>query len=289
LKETVNEIQYLPTEQLGLTAEMRRVIYDIYIATENGKRYIIEMQIGAQKYFAERIAYYLSVSLVKQAPNRGKKTKTNVEGKTIAKSWDFNIAGICVIAILNFILFKEKFAKKIIVERIRFIREQAQVYCIDMIRMITVELPKFNKPITATSSLLDKWLYLLRNMEKLTTYPEEFFEEEFVELFEEARIDKLTPENMKEYNDSVLRYDEIDFVVEYAVEQAVEQALEKERKKSEKERKQERKKLEKEREKSDKALINAVKLMYKQNISIKEISDATGFTRERVLEIVEKD
>jgi hypothetical protein len=119
-------------------------------------------------------------------------------------------------------------------------------------------------------------------MEKLTTYPEEFFEDEFVELFEEARIDKLTPENMKEYNDRVLRSDEIDFVVEYAVEQAVEQALEKERKKSEKALK----KLEKEREQER---MNMVKFMYKQNISIKDISDATGLTRERVLEIVEKD
>jgi hypothetical protein len=48
------DVDFTPTEHLGLTEEDRKVIFDISCTCNDGKTFIIEMQKGYQKYFRER-------------------------------------------------------------------------------------------------------------------------------------------------------------------------------------------------------------------------------------------
>ena len=52
------DVDFIPTEHLGLTEEDRKVIFDISCRCSDGKTFIIEMQKGYQKYFRERALYY---------------------------------------------------------------------------------------------------------------------------------------------------------------------------------------------------------------------------------------
>ena len=54
----IKSVDFIPTENLGLTEEDRKVIFDISCECTDGKTFIIEMQKGYQKYFRERALYY---------------------------------------------------------------------------------------------------------------------------------------------------------------------------------------------------------------------------------------
>ncbi|MDR3366847.1 MAG: Rpn family recombination-promoting nuclease/putative transposase, partial [Prevotellaceae bacterium] len=134
LPEEIADIKYLPLEQLGIVKENRKAIYDIYVTTASGKRYIVEMQVSKQYHFEERMLLYASYSVIYQAP-KGKTTATNAAGEKAALP-NYDIAGVYVIAILDFVLFKEKAAQDIVVEQVKLMRQEANVEFTDKYRFL---------------------------------------------------------------------------------------------------------------------------------------------------------
>ena len=57
-KETVKELTYLTTEQLGTTETDRRAVFDVYCTNEKGEKILVEMQKGEQEFFKDRSVYY---------------------------------------------------------------------------------------------------------------------------------------------------------------------------------------------------------------------------------------
>jgi predicted transposase/invertase (TIGR01784 family) len=91
---------------------------------------------------------------------------------------------------------------------------------------VTVELPKFKKTKKELVTILDKWLYSLKNMEYLLKYPEEEMNEKiFKELYENAKINNLTEKEMKAYQRSVLEYDDVILAVDYAEDRGKKQGI----------------------------------------------------------------
>lgn len=54
----INDIEIRDSEQLGLTDRERRATFDMHCTTEDGKKFIIEVQLADQPYFMERAIYY---------------------------------------------------------------------------------------------------------------------------------------------------------------------------------------------------------------------------------------
>jgi predicted transposase YdaD len=84
--------------------------------------------------------------------------------------------------------------------------------------LVIIELPKFKKKKTELVTVLDKWLYSLKNMEKLPARPEELDDEIFKELYEITKINNLTGEEMEAYNKSIMDYEDVILAVDYAKE-----------------------------------------------------------------------
>ena len=69
--------------------------------------------------------------------------------------------------------------------------------------------------------ILEKWLYALKNLYKLTQRPKELCDKVFDRLFEEAEIAKFTPQEMREYETSKMAYRDIKNSVDTAKREGI--------------------------------------------------------------------
>jgi len=185
----IKDIQYEPTEGLGAHPRERKAIFDILCTTRSGEHFIVEMQLGKQTCFLDRILFYASHAIRKQAPRK--------------KNWDYKLKAVYVVPILNFIAFKEKKAQHIITERVYLYRENAQTPYSKKLNFIFVELPKFKKKAEELETNTDGWLFLLKNTCDLKTCPPEITREVFKSFLEEAKVEYLTQTEMETYAKSL--------------------------------------------------------------------------------------
>lgn len=79
----------------------------------------------------------------------------------------------------------------------------------DKLSFITIELPKFNKKEDELETLYDKWLFVLRNLSRLMERPAALQERVFASLFRHAEIDKMQPNERRQYEKSLFDYNDI--------------------------------------------------------------------------------
>jgi predicted transposase/invertase (TIGR01784 family) len=286
LPETITDIEYLPGEHPGFLQKNRKAIYDTHCRTESGKRFIIEMQIAEQLHFAERMLLYSSYPIIEQAP-KGKVKKRNQQGKEFETAWDYSIDGVYTVAILDFILFREEKARDIVIEYVKLVRQKANLVFTDKYEFAIVELPKFTKGIEEVSGTLEKWLYSLKYIEKLSECPDSLHEEIFKELYEEAKLNKLTEQEMEAYKQSVLEYDDVILAVDYAEEKGEKRGIEIGEKRGEKRGIEigTKRGIETGRKHLLKEIVHN---SYRLNMSLKQIAELTGLTEEEISDMLTK-
>jgi predicted transposase/invertase (TIGR01784 family) len=279
LPEPIVDVEYLPVEQLGYTEKNRKAVYDVYVKTSNGQHFIIEMQIAGQAHFADRMLFYAGYSTIGQAP-KGKIITTDKQGKTVEKKWNYEIDGVYMITLLDFVMFKEDEAKDIVIEYVEMMRRKANIVFTNKFELAIIELPKFKKSIEELSDITDKWLHSIIHMEELTSCPEVMANDAiFRELYEAARINKLTNEEMKSYEQSVIEYDDVRSAMDYAkAEGRMEGRVEGEVKGRREGR----------REGEERERNRVVLNLYSLRISLKKIAEYTGLTEKEVFEIIDK-
>jgi predicted transposase/invertase (TIGR01784 family) len=144
-----------------------------------------------QTYFKDRSLYYTTFPLQAQA-QRG-------------KEWDYMLNAVYFVGILNF-----EFADKPELNRYRrqacLIDLETHEIFYDKLTFIYLEVPRFNKTEQELVSLFDKWMYVLRYLDKLQERPAALVERIFDRLFREAEIAKLDPKEMEEYQKSLKDY-----------------------------------------------------------------------------------
>lgn len=194
----IDDVEYLSQEQLGQRPADRRAIFDIYCKTKDGRRFIVEMQNAYQDFFRERSIYYSSFPIQAQA-KKG--------------NWNFRMDEIYTIGILDFEFSDndDGVARDEVVEdgfyhevKLKDVETNEVFY--DKLTYIYVELPKFKREITRESPLLDKWLFVLRNMGKLMSRPAELQERVFAKIFKAAAIARLDEKERWAYDESMRTY-----------------------------------------------------------------------------------
>jgi predicted transposase/invertase (TIGR01784 family) len=86
-------------------------------------------------------------------------------------------------------------------------------------------MPKFEKTLEQLESRFDKWLYVLKNLERLHDIPEKFRDRIFRKLFAAAEIAKFTPEEARAYEDSLKVYRDLKNSIDTAREEGREEAM----------------------------------------------------------------
>ena len=176
---------------LNALFEGRRAIFDVYCTTDKGDHIIVEMQNVDQDYFADRMVYYSTFPIREQA-KRG--------------DWDYKLNPVYTIGILNFIFDK---SSDDVHHEAKLMNVATKEVFYDKLSFITIELPKFNKKEDELVTLYDKWLFVLRNLSRLMERPAALQERVFASLFRHAEIDKMQPNERRQYEKSLFDYNDI--------------------------------------------------------------------------------
>ena len=186
-RSPIVDLHYLNTEILGPYYGDRNSVFDVYCATEDKGHIIVEMQRSEQPYFKDRTLYYASSAIVQQAP----------KGK-----WDYELDEVCVVGILNFVFPDKEYPEDSYLHEVR-LRDGGDYHVVnEKLTFYYLEMPKFGKTEGQLVTMLDKWLYIVKNICYLMERPKEIQERVFTRFFEEARIGMLTPEERQAYEES---------------------------------------------------------------------------------------
>ena len=187
-KRIVN-LTFLDKEQPALFEEDRSLIYDIYCETDEGEKIIVEMQNKSQPFFKNSSIYYVSESIARQG-ERG-------------SSWNYEIDSVYLVAFLNFspLDFKKQFRTDVVLAE-KGTKEQFS----DKLRMIFLQLPLFKKDADECENQVERWIYLLKNMETLNRLPWAAQSAVFKKLESIADVGGMTRAERLQYDEALKKY-----------------------------------------------------------------------------------
>ena len=203
-KHQIVDLTYSKNDNKGTTLEDRSAIFDLNCISASGDRLIVEMQNSKQTYFKDRSLYYSTFPIQEQA-------KKNV--------WDFKLTPVYFIGILNF-AFTTETKNTDIVQYVE-LKDQNNKTFYDKLKLMYIELEKFNKTEEQLETNFDKWLFALTQLSKLDDIPEKLKNEMFVQLFKEAEIAQFTPKERQAYQDSLKTYRDNINIMDYAEKKGI--------------------------------------------------------------------
>lgn len=212
----ITELTYLKNEQLGSSQIDRRAIFDLYCTNEKGEKFIVELQKTKQKFFKDRTLYYSTFPIREQA--------------LTGSEWDFELKNVYTIAILDFVFEEGKNQPEKYRYDVKLSDIETHKVFYDKLMFIYLEMPKFTKSVDELETKFDKWLFVLKNLNKLDRVPDKLREDIFIKLFDVAEIAKFEPEEYQQYEDSLKYFRDIknsfDTAREEGLEEGIEQGIE---------------------------------------------------------------
>ena len=187
----IKDLTYIKSEHLGTTEVDRKAIFDLYCENEKGEKFIVELQKTKQNFFKDRTVYYSTFPIREQAKRA---------------DWDYELKSVYTIAILDFIFDSDKNEPEKFRYDVKLKDNETNKVFYDKLTFIYLEMPKFNKTVDQLESRFEKWLYVLRNLNKLDRVPDKLRESIFNKLFETAEIARFTPDQIRSYEDSLKYY-----------------------------------------------------------------------------------
>jgi len=191
---TITNLTYLKNEQLGTSETDRRAIFDLYCENEKGEKFIVELQKSKQRFFKDRALYYSTFPIREQAKHA---------------NWIYELKAVYTIAILDFVFDEDQQSPDKYRYDVKLTDIETKKVFYDKLTFIYLEMPKYNKTIEQLETRFDKWLYVIRNLNRLDRVPDKLRERIFEKLFETAEIAKFTPEQIRSYEDSLKYYRDI--------------------------------------------------------------------------------
>jgi predicted transposase/invertase (TIGR01784 family) len=253
LKEEQGEIKdltYLKSEHLGTSEVDRKAIFDLYCENEKGEKFIVELQKTKQNFFKDRTVYYSTFPIREQAKRA---------------DWNYELKAVYTIAILDFVFDEDKNDPNKLRYDIKLTDTETKEVFYNKLTFIYLEMPKFNKTVDELETRFDKWLYVIRNLNRLDKVPDKLRERVFEKLFETAEIAKFTPDQIRSYEDSLKYYRDLKNSLDTAKEEGREEGIEIGVEKGREERN-----------------IEIAKELLKNGIDIDIISKSTGLTQEQI-------
>ena len=247
-RKVIKSLKYSNSEHVGDIYTERKAIFDVYCESEDGEKFIVEMQNASQKFFKDRSVYYSTFPIREQAP----------KGDT----WNYKLNPVYTVALLNYDMKDETaFDMNEISHHVQLCDTATKRVFYDKLEFIYVEVAKFNKTENELVTPYDKWLYALKNLSSLNERPAALRDKIFDRLFQVAEIAKFTPVELKEYEDSLKTYRDLKNSLDTAEEKGrVEGRVEGEKRKA----------------------IAIARNLKSMGMSISDISKATGLQEEEI-------
>ena len=184
-EEVVRDVTYLNTEHIGHLSIERKAVFDVYCENEKGEKILIEMQKAEQRFFKDRSIFYSTFPIQEQAPKG---------------PWDFELKKVYTIGILNFTF--DDTDDDYMHHEVKLFDTKTHQLFYDKLTYVYLEMPKFRKEESELVTLMDKWLFAIKNLNSLMERPAVLQEKVFKRFFEAAEIANFTPNEMHDYRES---------------------------------------------------------------------------------------
>ena len=209
---TIVDLTFKNTEQLGQSEADRKAVYDIYCENEMGEKFIVELQKAKQNYFKDRTIYYSTFPIQEQA-EKGE--------------WNFKLKAVYCVGILDFTFddYENELEKSEVVHTIKLKNQNGKTFY-DKLTYIYLEMPNFKLSVTELNSRLDKWLYFIKHLEDFQTIPTIFADQIFTQAFEKAELAKFGEAELNSYERSLKIFRDNKNTYDYAIETATKIGLE---------------------------------------------------------------
>jgi len=254
-KQVITDVRYMNGENLGAYSGERRAIFDVFCENDRGEKFIVEMQNVYQQFFKDRSVFYATFPIREQA---------------LRGDWDFELRSVYTIGILNFVFPEDEYSEDCLFHEVKLMDTEDKHVFFDKLTFMYIEMPKFNKKETELVTMLDKWLFVLRNLSRLFERPAALQEKVFTKLFEQAEIARFTPKDQREYEESMKAYRDIVNAINTAKKEAKEEGRVEGR-------------AEGIAEGAAKEKISVARNLKSMGLSIDAIAKATGLTEEQIV------
>ncbi|MEY4767767.1 MAG: hypothetical protein RL637_406 [Pseudomonadota bacterium] len=191
----IADLSFKNPEKIPATPKQRKAIYDIYCQTENGQRFIVEMQKAKFNFFKDRALFYSTFPIKDQA-------KKGI--------WNFELVPVYFIAILNFHYDEAEEIRKF--RRDVCLKDQDGDMFFDKLHFRFLQMPLFTKKENELETHFDKWCYFLKHLQNFNAIPSILNEPIFQKGFEIAALSQLNARQYDAYLKSLLEYNELDNV-----------------------------------------------------------------------------
>jgi predicted transposase/invertase (TIGR01784 family) len=200
------DLTYINVEMIPYSEEERQARYDLHCITGTGERIIIEIQNNSQAYYKDRTVYYAAYAIMAQAPK--------------GKDWNYELSPLYSVNILNFRLPDAEKMKPENQQKTIHLEEAEEEYIsfvelrkrttnklfYDKLTFVYLELPKFTKKEKELKTDAEKWIFLLKNLPKLTDIPTLLNNTLFQLIFKTAEIAKMSKKDKSAYFNSLKIY-----------------------------------------------------------------------------------
>jgi predicted transposase/invertase (TIGR01784 family) len=153
-QDVIQELKILNPYSPAAIIGLKDTFLDVRAKLNNGSFVIIEMQLLNKDAFEKRVIYNAAKSYANQLE--------------IGEYYNL-LNPVIALTIVNFILFKDE---PEIINHFVFKHQENDLIFDKAISLVFLELPKFNKQLSALETLVDKWIYFLKKAEELHEKPD---------------------------------------------------------------------------------------------------------------------
>ncbi|MEA5141414.1 Rpn family recombination-promoting nuclease/putative transposase [Arcicella rigui] len=177
-------VEFVKNDISAITIDSRSGIYDIACVDENENHFIVEMQLSEYPEFIQRMKFYVLHRF-----------------NTLVKKGEYKFENLPRIYCIG-ILAKSIFSQITDYHNIAILRNSKNETIDDQMSFVTVELDKFKKKQTEVTTDLDKLIYTMQNLHKVTEtsqFPTFWNEDWLKKAISELDIRNMTPEQKLAY------------------------------------------------------------------------------------------
>ncbi len=191
----IKDVSLTNPYQKPIVKELKETILDIKAINKKGENFLVEMQKKDLGDFTKRSLYYTSKAYVEQLPKGG-------DYKRLKKVYFIGILDFNIFDSIDYI------------SRHLIINQETKSQDLDDFEFSFIELPKFNKNLNELKSILDKWIYFIKNAPDLELIPDEYENiEEFKDAFFIATQATWNKKEIEVYDYMVIKaFDEINAI-----------------------------------------------------------------------------
>ncbi len=201
----IKKIEIKNPYQLPEIKNLKSSILDVRATDERHISYIVEMQVEELDGFDKRVQYYTAKQYSAQINKGDEYPKLNQ---------------VIFIGILDFTFFEDDVEY---ITRHRTVNVKTQTSTLNGMEYNFIELEKFDKELKQCKSLVDKWIYFIKNAPNLDVIPSDVKDEGLKHAYQDADRHNWSKEELEAYHYAEMRRQDEKGKTEVAIRKAREQ------------------------------------------------------------------